>query len=310
MADENPSWIAPVHDLNQQCTSSKPDLVIIFFHGIGLGKNYEWKETWTSITSDGKRVCWPQAWLPADLTSKNGVRILSLSYDSALLGANEDVTDIGKNLIQSLVCKSEYEPLWEAPIALVGYSFGGLVVKSLVVEVEKRAKQARVENALERAAKENCQKFLGNLKGTIFYSVPHAGGIEDFKEYFIWQCKKFNASKKKQITKSGLLRSMDCFNQQMAHLTVDFDSAVEPSLMIYAFGEGLPVPEVGSVLVPYASAQQLARRNHYKVEDADHLTICKPSSQNAINYSKLKEVLLTIMKGVQTQPTPQMKHIW
>jgi hypothetical protein len=100
-------WITPVHDLNQQCTSSKPDLVIIFFHGIGLGKNYEWKETWTSETSDGECVCWPQKWLPADLASKNvnNVRILSLSYDSALLGANEDVTDIGKNLIQSLVCK-------------------------------------------------------------------------------------------------------------------------------------------------------------------------------------------------------------
>jgi hypothetical protein len=32
----------------------------------------------------------------------------------------------------------------------------------------------------------------------------------------------------------------------MACLTVDFDSAVEPSLIIYAFGEGLPVPEVVS----------------------------------------------------------------
>jgi hypothetical protein len=221
MADETLSWIRPVHDLNQQCTSSMPDLVIIFFHGIGLGKNDQWKETLTSITSDGKRVCWPQEWLPADLASKNGnnVRILSLSYDSALLGANENVTDIGKNLIQSLVCKSEYEPLGEAPIALVGYSFGALVVKSLVVKVGKRAKHARVVNALERAVKESCEKFLGNLKGTIFYSVLHVGGRKDFKEYFIWECKKFNASKKKQITNSGLLRSMDCFNQQMAYLT-------------------------------------------------------------------------------------------
>ncbi len=96
-------WIAPVHDLNQQCTSSKPDLVVIFFHGIGLGKNDEWKETWTSINSDGKRVHWPQEWLPADLASKNGnnVQILSVSYDSALLGVNEDVTDIGNILEKS-----------------------------------------------------------------------------------------------------------------------------------------------------------------------------------------------------------------
>jgi hypothetical protein len=108
---------------------------------------------------------------------------------------------------------SEYEPLGEAPIALVGYSFGALVVKSLVVKVGKRAKHARVVNALERAVKESCEKFLGNLKGTIFYSVLHVGGRKDFKEYFIWECKKFNASKKKQITNSGLLRSMNCFNQ-------------------------------------------------------------------------------------------------
>ncbi|KAH8958675.1 hypothetical protein BDL97_06G038000 [Sphagnum fallax] len=75
MTDENQSWIAPVHDLNQWCASSKPDLVIIFFHGIGLGKNDEWKETWTSITSDGKRVHWPQEWLPADLASKNELQV-------------------------------------------------------------------------------------------------------------------------------------------------------------------------------------------------------------------------------------------
>ncbi|CAK9877700.1 unnamed protein product [Sphagnum jensenii] len=96
-------WIAPVHDLNQQCTSSKPDLVVIFFHGIGLGKNDEWKETWMSINSDGKRVHWPQEWLPADLASKNGnnVQILSVSYESALLGVNENVTDIGNILEKS-----------------------------------------------------------------------------------------------------------------------------------------------------------------------------------------------------------------
>ncbi len=96
-----------MHDLNPQYTSTNPDLVVIFFHGIGYGKNDEWKETWTSTTSDGKRVCWPQKWLPADLATQNvnNVRILSLSYDSALLGANEHVTDIGKNLVQSLVSK-------------------------------------------------------------------------------------------------------------------------------------------------------------------------------------------------------------
>jgi hypothetical protein len=89
-----------VHDLNPRCTSTNPDLVVIFFHGIGYGENDDWKETWTSTISDGKCVCWPHEWLPADLATQNvnNVRILSL-------GANEDVTDFGKTLVQSLVSK-------------------------------------------------------------------------------------------------------------------------------------------------------------------------------------------------------------
>jgi UDP-glucose 6-dehydrogenase len=64
----------------------------------------------------------------------------------------------------------------------------------------------------------------------------------------------------------------------------------------------------GSVLVPYASAQNLARRNHYKVEDATHITICQPTSQQAINYSQLKHVLSVIMEGTQRRTTPQSTH--
>jgi hypothetical protein len=62
--------------------------------------------------------------LPADLGTKNvnNVRILSLSYDSALLGANEHVTDIGKNLVESLVSKG-YGNLNLAIICVQRHSF-------------------------------------------------------------------------------------------------------------------------------------------------------------------------------------------
>jgi pimeloyl-ACP methyl ester carboxylesterase len=301
--------ITPVHDLNPQCTSTNPELVVIFFHGIGYGENDDWKETWTSTTSDGKRVCWPQEWLPADLGTKNvnNVRILSLSYDSALLGANEHVTDIGKNLVESLVSKREYEPLWEAPIVLVGYSFGGLVVKSLIVEADKRAK-ARIVNPLDKRAKLSCTKFLENLKGTIFYGVPHTGGGADFKQYFVYQSQRLNDLNGEEFAKSGILKNMEGFNKQMADLSIDFENAADPALIIYAFGEGKPVKRGQSVLVPFASAQQLARRNHYKVEDATHITICQPISRQAINYSRLKDVLAIVMEGTQTRSTPESTH--
>jgi hypothetical protein len=105
----------PVHDLNPDCTSENPNLTIIFFHGIEYGINDEWKETWTTRSIDGREkcICWPQMWIPKDLN--DNVRILSMSYDSnAVASVHNDVTQIGKNLVQSLVmnsrCDSPY--LW------------------------------------------------------------------------------------------------------------------------------------------------------------------------------------------------------
>ncbi len=97
-----------MHDLNPNCTSKNPNLTIIFFHGIVYGINDEWKETWTTRAIDG--ICWPQMWIPKDLN--DNVRILSLSYDSNVVASvHNDVTDIGKNLVQSLVINSRWDYL-------------------------------------------------------------------------------------------------------------------------------------------------------------------------------------------------------
>jgi hypothetical protein len=101
------NMIYPVHDLNPDCTSKNPNLTIIFFHGIVYGINDEWKETWTTRSIDGREkcICWPQMWIPKDLN--DNVRVLSLSYDSNVVASvHNDVTEIGKNLVQSLVINS------------------------------------------------------------------------------------------------------------------------------------------------------------------------------------------------------------
>ncbi len=103
-----------MHDLNPDCTSKNPNLTIIFFHGIAHGINDEWRETWTtrSIDGRGEYICWPQMWIPKDLN--DNVIILSLSYDSNVLAnVHNDVTQIGKNLVQSLVInpRCDYFPI-------------------------------------------------------------------------------------------------------------------------------------------------------------------------------------------------------
>jgi hypothetical protein len=97
----------PVHDLNPDCISKNPNLTIIFFHGITYGIDDDWKRTWTTRPIDGNEecICWPQMWIPKDLN--DNVKILSLSYDSNVAtSVHNDVTEIGQNLIQSLVTNS------------------------------------------------------------------------------------------------------------------------------------------------------------------------------------------------------------
>ncbi|CAK9199397.1 unnamed protein product, partial [Sphagnum troendelagicum] len=173
-----------VHDLNPTCNSNNPNLTIIFFHGVSFGTNDEWKETWTTCPTNNREecICWPQKWLLEDLN--NNVRILSLSYDSNIVtSVHNDVTEIGKNLIQSLIINPSYQSLWDGPVALVAYSFGGL-----------------------------------------------------------------------------------------------------------------PLNKKWGILVPYASAIQLSNNNHYKIEDANHLTICKPPNKDHPSYFLLLKCLRICME--------------
>jgi hypothetical protein len=98
--------MVPVHNVypNDRILNH-PDLVIIFFHGIVPGNKIElaWKETWTSSPTNGKEsVFWPERWLPNDIG--NNVQILSLSYNDV----HDDVTEISKNFLQSLVVNARY----------------------------------------------------------------------------------------------------------------------------------------------------------------------------------------------------------
>ncbi len=114
------------------------------------------------------------------------------------------------------------------------------MVKSLIVEVDKRV-HSRIVNPSDRRANRCCTKFLSNLKGTIFYGVPHAGGGEDFKQYFVYQSQRFNDANREQFANSGILKNIERLNRQMAALSVDFENAVPEALIIYAFGEGQPL---------------------------------------------------------------------
>jgi hypothetical protein len=95
----------PTHIVHPNAILTHTELVIIFFHNIVSRKDIAkaWKETWTSTThiNGEEPTCRIKNWLVKDMGEN--IQILSLSYDANIYGINDDVTDIGKNLVQSLV---------------------------------------------------------------------------------------------------------------------------------------------------------------------------------------------------------------
>jgi hypothetical protein len=144
------------------------------------------------------------------------------------------------NLIIKIVCIYSYENLWCAPIVLVGHSFGGLIIKSLVVEIQRCMNQ-KTSNDIDLAMNARSKDFYDNLTGVIFYGTPHEGGTKTFSMYFAEICQEVGLlNKTHSITQQSFLENVEVLNQKMEQLSVDFDRAKE-NLNIYAFVEGQPI---------------------------------------------------------------------
>jgi hypothetical protein len=97
--------VPQVHDLLKSFANLK-NVLYIFVDGSVSKKGITkaWKETWTSIThinGEERPIFWINEWLVEDMGEN--IQIFYLSYDANIYGVNDDVTNIGKNLVQSLV---------------------------------------------------------------------------------------------------------------------------------------------------------------------------------------------------------------
>jgi hypothetical protein len=108
-----------------------------------------------------------------------------------------------------------------------------------MVEAHKRVHQKR-KNALDDEVRKCCETFLNNVKGVVFYGVPHASGAQNLWNYLAWQHQQINTLNK-YATQSDFFLNFKSFNSQMEHLSTDFKNVVRKDLNIYAFGEGLPL---------------------------------------------------------------------
>jgi hypothetical protein len=76
--------------------------------------------------------------------------------------------------IYIVLCSNTWRLGQRYGFVMIGHCFGGLVIKSLMEEAQKRS-QSKPNNSFDRKAVASAEKFLQNLKGVVFYAVPHLG---------------------------------------------------------------------------------------------------------------------------------------
>jgi hypothetical protein len=70
-------------------------------------------------------------------------------------------------------CSSTWQLQHPHNIILVGHKFGGILIKSLIIEVNKVARRKKCEDVAEKEAKDSCEAFQHNLSGIMFFTVCH-----------------------------------------------------------------------------------------------------------------------------------------
>jgi hypothetical protein len=136
--------------------------------------------------------------------------------------------------MEYVLCRYE----WHHPIVLIGHSFGGLVLKSLVVELKRASTIRNPTDPWSKATAQRAKVFLRNVIGVAFYAVPHAGF-----HTFGTCVKKLLRCNNRHLP--GIMDNIRPWQRDMEQLSVNFDCIVtENEINIYAFCEGRKMEEV------------------------------------------------------------------
>jgi len=121
---------------------------------------------------------------------------------------------------------------------LIGHSFGGLVLKSLVVKLKRVSTIRNPTNPFSKATVQCAKVFLSNVRGVVFYAVPHAGSKNIAK--YVNKLLRCNNRHHR-----GIMHNIQPWKRDMEELSVEFDGIVtENEINIYAFCEGRPIKQV------------------------------------------------------------------
>ncbi len=110
---------------------------------------------------------------------------------------------------------------------LVGHSFGGIVIESLVIEIHRISQQQHHDNLGKRDV-DIANVFLKNMAGVAFYAIPHTGS----RQLIEYICRQHEISlHSKQLAK--VLENIDSSISRAADLSNDFHKTLASCTNVY-----------------------------------------------------------------------------
>ncbi|CAM6037101.1 unnamed protein product [Sphagnum compactum] len=229
--------------------------------------------TW--IKRGDPAVIWPRDWLPKEEEGL-GDNILVLYVRCQIRPVKESWLNSGKYLVQDLVMNARWQLDRPQTIVLVGHGVGGLTLKSFTMQIDEVSKVDKGNGELQKA---RCKAIQQNIKGIVFYSVPHTTSEKEFHSYL----KSYYAHN--HMAWISFI-DMKHFTQNMVSLNVRFEKSIEQQhINLFAFVEGQKVSISQSVIY------KLTQNNVCKIEDADNIQVCQPLDQQHDSYKRLLQFI-------------------
>lgn len=279
---------APALDGTTALPRSRIDTDVVFVHGLRGGPLMTWRcgtriamDSFGNVTEEPKSNghnqeegdaaidVWARDWLAEDAPN---CRVLSIGHDAGVLRGGLGAGMIGPTL------SSRAEDIRQAlrvanvgadgrKVVLVSHSYGGLLVKELLLKDDELMRQTR---------------------GVVFFGVPHFGSPVAGS---LGQTKLVLSQAVRELFPAADARAA------LERLNDDFASAVEASaragskIRVVSFGEGKKL-KVGARRGQAAVLLDLVPRNSadpqlgqfWLVHDADHVQLSKPTRKEDFRY--------------------------
>eukprot|EP00899_Mesostigma_viride_P019554 jgi/Mesvir1/275/Mv13610-RA.2 len=266
-------------------------LDVVFIHGLlgGPYKTWRIRENRAEATSSSdlaspkaarRSRTWVHSWLANDLPPC--VRYLTVKYQTALSewrSSSLRLQDVSENVNEMLKAAG----VGTRPTVFVTHSMGGLVIKDILARGAEDPRFADISK---------------NTKGLVFFSCPHFGSrLADISlgvPYVVLR----PAPSILDLKRGGPL-----LNEINRHL---WGRHRKGEIDVLGFGESLSTPlmeaygrrVVRAEVVPWESAYP-GFGKFLVVENADHISVCKPVSKEDMSYTKTREFIENMLGKIR-----------